>query len=808
MKQRVLLTLGQGDWQQGFASVTLQLWEEDSSHTPIQFSGGLSAAPELAQHFQQWQSLYHALCKNYSVWQRSTQSVNSPEADLEVETGGVTRVSVSEFIELGHHLHQQLNRWLETSAFNSVDRQLRTYLSLGDEIRVILTAEDKEVLGYPWHLWQLFEDYPYAELALGPISYQRSLKKERIKERDQVAVLAVLGDARDIDVRTDQQLLSYLPGASVTLLAEPSLDELHQRLWQGQWDILFFAGHSSSQGRGVLRLNPTETITAFQLKYALQTAIANGLQLAIFNSCDGLGLAWDLADLHIPQTIVMREPVADRVAHTFLKHFLSAFASEQPLYLAVRAAREQLQALEQSYPCATWLPVIVQNPAEPSTSWHDLKRGTSVSGLSKRVSTLDVQETSAPKLRRLVRSPSFPVRRSLGISLLATTAVLALRLPGGLESLELQTFDWLMRLRPAESTDSRLLVITIGEADIQAQSPDRRGSLSDEALDRLLAILTQQQARVIGIDVYRDYPVDDDYPALANRLQNSDRIVGVCKSLDPTVDPVGVDPPPELTEDLVGFSDFVEDADGVVRRHLVSLNPDPSSSCTTPYAFSARLAFLYLQDENMTPSFDAAGNLVMGQAVFPKLHSRSGGYSSIDARGTQILLNYRALSVPGDVADQTSLTQILEGKVNPEAIANRIVLIGVTATSLTDAWATPYGRSGADKTAGIFLQAQMTSQLISGALGERSVLKVWPIWGDALWICGWAGLGFGASVVMFSAGKSSERKRLFWVIAPLGCGLVLLTGGSFWLLLVGYWVPLVPAGLAFVGSGLSGFNQD
>ena len=198
-------------------------------------------------------------------------------------------------------------------------------------------------------------------------------------------MLAVLGDARSINVVTDQQLLSRLPGATVTLLAEPSLDELHQQLWQGQWDILFFAGHSSSQGEGVLRLNRTDAITVLQLKYALRTAITNGLQLAIFNSCDGLGLAWDLADLHIPQVIVMREPVADQVAHAFLKHFLSTFAADQPLFLAVRAAREQLQPLEQRYPFATWLPVIVQNPAEPPISWRDLRGASSTDGCAREV---------------------------------------------------------------------------------------------------------------------------------------------------------------------------------------------------------------------------------------------------------------------------------------------------------------------------------------------------------------------------------------------------------------------------------------
>jgi hypothetical protein len=104
----------------------------------------------------------------------------------------------------------------------------------------------------------------------------------------------------------------------------------------------------------------------------LKRAIAQGLKLAIFNSCDGLGLADYLADLQIPQTIVMREPVPDRVAHEFLKNFLVAFSDNQLFNESVRLAREQLQALEDLYPCASWLPVIYQNPAEIPLIWSNL----------------------------------------------------------------------------------------------------------------------------------------------------------------------------------------------------------------------------------------------------------------------------------------------------------------------------------------------------------------------------------------------------------------------------------------------------
>ena len=159
-------------------------------------------------------------------------------------------------------------------------------------------------------------------------------------------------------------------------MVEPSRRELDNWLWDEQgWDILFFAGHSCSQAditTGQIYINEVDTLTIPQLKNALKKAIRRGLKIAIFNSCDGLGIASELADLHIPQIIVMREPVPDLVAQEFLKYFIQAFSRGESLYLAVREAQERLQFLEDKFPYATWLPVIFHNPSEPQLTWQDL----------------------------------------------------------------------------------------------------------------------------------------------------------------------------------------------------------------------------------------------------------------------------------------------------------------------------------------------------------------------------------------------------------------------------------------------------
>ena len=422
MQHRILLNLGQGDWHTGFASVTAQLWENEQP--PIQFVGSLPPWPQMATQYQRWQQLYEAIYGSQSRWRRAA----SP---FEFETAAVTNVSHHEFADLCTTLDTDLNQWLMAATFAPIERRLRTHLSAHAAIQVMLTAHDKSVLRFPWGLWQLFEDYPKAELSLSLPDYRRALKQTQGHPAGAVKILAVLGNDTDIDVETDRQILSQLPHAQVTLLAQPSLGELQHQLWEFNWDILFFAGHSTSHGQGYLQVNSTESLSIEQLKYALGRTIHNGLQLAILNSCDGLGLAWALADLHLPQTIVMREPVPDAIAHQFLKGFLASFASGQPLYSAVREAREKLHGLSELGACAAWLPVIVQNPAEVPPTWPQL-------------AGLPLGET-IPASRTLPQPKTTPAQRRVGLGSLAVTiAILALRWAGVLQPAELWAYDALM----------------------------------------------------------------------------------------------------------------------------------------------------------------------------------------------------------------------------------------------------------------------------------------------------------------------------------------------------------------------------
>ncbi|ARV59793.1 sensor protein Chase2 [Nostocales cyanobacterium HT-58-2] len=769
MGKLVILKLGEGTFEQGFP-VTLQIGDENVRPS-VEITGELPPNPEILRDYYRWQSLY----RNLRLPSRPIglpKQLNQPS-------------SLEDCQQVSEEFKVRFNTWLASDSFRPIREKWLEKLVLADNIRVLIQTKDLRLQKLPWHLWDLLERYPRAEIALSAPAYEQV--NRIVTTYDKVKILAILGNSQGIDTQADKALLNLLPNADINFLVEPRCQDLTDQLWEQHWQILFFAGHSSTQETnetGKIYINQTESLTIGQLKYALRKAVERGLQLAIFNSCDGLGLAREFAPLHIPQIIVMREPVPDQVAQQFLKYFLEAFARGDSLYLAVRQARERLQGLENQFPCATWLPVICQNPAELPLNWGDLCRNTSNI------------PTSLAKTTPVTR-----IANRLGFSLLlltsmAMTGILTgVRYLGVLQPLELSAFDQLLRLRPPEKPDSRLLIITVTEEDVQAQQQEKpQGSLSDKSLAQLLEKLETYQPQVIGLDIYRDYPVGKDYPALAERIRKSDRFVAVCQVSDSQAEKPGVKPPPEVSPEGLGFSDIAIDSDNVVRRHLLALTPPPSSACTASYALSVQLVLRYLYAKGIQLQFTPDGAWQLGKLTFKSVEAHTGGYQGVDAFGHQILLNYRSSPSPEAIAPRITLGQVLAGQLNTNAVKDKIVIIGTTAESFRDYWLTPYitPQGKLQTIPGVFLQAQMVSQLLSAALDGRPLLWTWSLWGEVIWIWCWSFLGGLLAAYLH---------RFTYLSLAAGIAITSLYGTCFVLFVVSScWVPLIPAVLALGGN--------
>ncbi len=392
MGKLVLLKLGEGSLEQGFP-VTLQLGEE-GRRPVVETRGRLSAASDLHQAHQQWAIAYRNL---------------SQRLRLETEAIQVSDARREDCHQAARVLAERLNHWLYADSFRPIREKLLEQLMPSDQVRVILQTENPEVRRLPWHLWDFCDRYPKTEIALGAAVYEQTAAERPVKSG--VSMLAILGDSTGIDTQTDRRLLAQLPGAEVSFLVEPTRQALTQELWRQSWDILFFAGHSHSftdGNGGQIILNQTDRLTLDQLKYALRRAVNRGLQIAIFNSCDGLGLARELEDLKIPQIVVMREPVPDQVAQEFLKAFLASFAEGELFHVAVRQARETLQGIEDQFPCATWLPVICQNPAVIPPTWQGLG-GSSGRSSGGDLLTLSHPDFSTQPMSEWLPAPAPPV---------------------------------------------------------------------------------------------------------------------------------------------------------------------------------------------------------------------------------------------------------------------------------------------------------------------------------------------------------------------------------------------------------------
>ncbi len=393
--KRIVLAVDSGSFATGFL-VTMEI--SDAGKAPHQIiQGRLPSGPRLPQLYDDWRSLYLQL---------EQQRIIVPPAQITNESAWEScRGKATEFT-------QAMERWLNRPEILKLQMQFQAAVSPHESAQLILKTEDPLLLRLPWHRWDLFSHYPQLGLALNSF-YVPAVSAPM---GSPVQILAVFGHDHGLEIEGDRQLLQQLVGAKITFLDQPNRKQLNEMLWKQPWDILFFAGHSRSEAdcqNGQIQINDEDSLFLSDLDKGLQTAVQRGLKLAIFNSCDGLGLAQGLVKFKIPYTVVMREPVPDLVAQTFLRYFLETFVKGEPLHLALRTAREKLEGCEDKYPCASWLPVICQNPSAPVLHWpqsfpvRKVGIGVGVVALTVlAVGFLSVWPRSGPQIKRDVLTPS------------------------------------------------------------------------------------------------------------------------------------------------------------------------------------------------------------------------------------------------------------------------------------------------------------------------------------------------------------------------------------------------------------------
>jgi CHASE2 domain-containing sensor protein len=735
MSIKIFLNLGAGNLNGGFDRINSRI--EVNGRLVAQQQGSLPGNATLQELHYRWQFDYAAYYDNYF------HAVRGEAAKIELDNTGVTGFSVTSFEQTRIELERQMRSWLDNSCLSQIGTYLRSRVSSDREIITIVESADDRIFRLPWHCWSALCDYPQAEITFSLNTYE--CQTPNISHRTKPRILAVFGDRTGIDTTADAASIRQLEADLVTL-TEPSITELTRQLTDRQgWDLLFFAGHGSDNPVGAIRLNPTESATLTDLRPALQTAIAGGLNLAIFNCCSGLGLATSLAELNIPTAIVMREAIPNRVAQDFLQTFLHSFESGKSLLAAVAAARQRLEAIESDFPCATWLPVVFWNPTVELPTWRSFY----------------------PQPRARIN-----LWQLGAISIATTAAIWGVRSQGYLEPIELAAYDLVMATRPiSEAPDERIVVIGV----------ERDKPITDRVLVTVLTRLKQYHPKAIGLDIYRDRAIGEGHRDLTTLLQQ-DPIVSGCLMSGTSPDFPGVQAPEGVQPERVGFTNFSLDRDRRLRRQLLGMAP-VDGGCTTDRALSLSLALKYL---NVTADEAADGNIQIGSHKLAVLNGNFGGYRSTPAqdnlRGFQVMLNYRNAA---QVAPQLSLDDILTGTVTSDSIAGKIVLIGYVGRDDTDTFEIGTRR----ELAGVKIHAQMTSNLLAHILDDRALITTWSDLAEFGWILLWATVG--GLIWLRIAGI-----RL-WLVEMGAIVVVIITCGVY-LDTRSVWIPCIPTVMAAI----------
>lgn len=368
---------------------------------------------------------------------------------------------------------------------------------------------------------------------------------------------------------------------------------------------------------------------------------------------------------------------------------------------------------------------------------------------------------------------------------------------GLFQLLEWATLDEFFRLRPREAADTRIVIVTVDESDINYTN---QWPISDAILTKLIQKLKAQQPKAIGLDIYRNLPVPPGNSELVKLFQSTPNLIGVEKVVGNTVAP-----PPTLSKlGQVGIADLVLDADGKVRRGLLSSKNDQGQ---TKLSLGTTLALMYLESEGIKLQMIDANKKILGlgKAEFVPFTGNDGAYIRANSGGYQILLNYR-----GNLENfQTiSLQDVLSDRIPKNSIRNRIVLIGTIGSSFNDLLLTPYSNNpfgSPRRTPGVVIHANLTSQILNAALYDRPFIKFWSEQSEVLWILFWSFIGATGSWKLLSAKQFVDKFAWKWItftilIVVVGVSLI---GGSYLAFLASWWLPVIAPLTALITSAIA-----
>jgi diguanylate cyclase (GGDEF)-like protein/PAS domain S-box-containing protein len=387
----------------------------------------------------------------------------------------------------------------------------------------------------------------------------------------------------------------------------------------------------------------------------------------------------------------------------------------------------------------------------------------------------------------------FKRNRELITASTVVLCVLVLRWLGLLQPLEWAALDVFFQLRPNEVSQNRITIVAIDEDSLR----EFGWPISDSKIAKLLQKIDAYQPRAIGLDIYKDLATPPGSQELKEVFESMPNLIGI--ELLSDSQNTRVSPPPILSKKgQVGLNNTIRDADGKVRRGLLYAHFNGRKY----ESFALKLAQIYLRKKNITPEkAKDSQHLQLGKAKFIRFQQNDGGYVKADDGGYQFLSNFPKPSCSEGCGKKSYgfrtvlFKDILNGKVPENWIKDRIVLIGSTAPSLQDIKLIPYSSrfmvAEPESIAGVELQAYFIDEIISASLKGRKLLRVWSEPVEYLCIAIWAYVG---AIIRWRIRSSSKNLLLILFIS------FIFTVCAYLLFLQGWWIPLIPTLITYIGS--------
>lgn len=369
------------------------------------------------------------------------------------------------------------------------------------------------------------------------------------------------------------------------------------------------------------------------------------------------------------------------------------------------------------------------------------------------------------------------------LSIVVLLFIIMLKQNGALQVLEMAVYDKnIMFEHHTLEKKPPVLLVMVNEPDIQRLG---QWPISDKVLSDIIEKISDYKPRAIGLDIYRDIPVLPGHEKLNQTFKKYSNIVAIEKF--GSKPKTGIPGPPVLqgTQQL-GFNDIPSDSGGIVRRGLLFLDDGENYY----FSFPLRLALSYLQHYGVYPQAGEPNqsHLRLGDVTIQPFEHDFGAYINADAAGYQFMLDFKGGPKP---FDRLNLQTLLDGNFDANLIKDRVVIIGVDAESVKDHFFTPFSSDLKEDTgiSGPALHAHIVNQLIRMGLNGDRPIKAISDQQELLWITLWCFLGAIIGIWIHSV-------LYFSLISFLG--LFILGAVSYFGFAYGYWIPLVPAVIAWL----------